>query len=516
MNEIGNLGKLEGMWINEGGIANIVPLEAIARIWRITYDSAGGMNAGHFVIHTDQGNIKVQKNSKGMPYIDLDSVEGEVALDFVQTVRGNMEGFTRREVEEAREAREAQGMMGHPTDRDFLGMVRGNMVANCPVTVSTAQNANDIFGPDLAGVRGRTVRRPPEAVWTDYVQLPRFILERYRVVVLTADVMFVNKVPFLVSQSRGLNLITCEFLPSRTAKSLASKIDLIRHLYARGGFMVGTILMDNEFEKLRPLIPGININTTAAKEHVPEIERRIRVIKERGRALLNTLPFTKMPQIILIELIYHVVLWLNAFPSKSGISETLSPREIVLRHKLDFKKHCKAPFGSYCEAHNEPAPTNNMASRSTPSIVLGPTGNLQGTYKFFSLITGKKIKRRHLTRYPMPDSVITKVERYARAGATPNALDFADRSGVLFEWNEEIDESPEELIEEDYIPYPYIPAEFPGVELARDTPIMDTVEGDFIPHGRPEDAAALNAGIIPRDLAGVGRAAIIDAHADEI
>jgi hypothetical protein len=139
--------------------------------------------------------------------------------------------------------------------------------------------------------------------------------------------------------------------------------------------MVGTILMDNEFEKLQPLVPGININTTAAKEHVPKIKRQICVIKERGRALLNTLPFTKMPQIILIELIYHVVLWLNAFPSKSGVSETLSPWEIVLRYKLDFKKHCKAPFGSYCEAHNKPAPMNNMVSRWTPSSCSG----LQGT-----------------------------------------------------------------------------------------------------------------------------------------
>ncbi len=170
--------------------------------------------------------------------------------------------------------------------------------------------------------------------------------------------------------------------------------------------MVGTILMDNEFEKIRPLVPGININTTAAKEHVPEIQRRIRVIKERVRALLNTLPFTRMPQLILIELIYHAVLWINAFPSKSSISETLSPREILLCHKLDFKRHCKAPFGSYCEAHDEPLPTNNMVLRSTPSIVLGPTGNLQGTYKIFSLTTGKKIKRRQLTRYPMLYSVI--------------------------------------------------------------------------------------------------------------
>jgi hypothetical protein len=38
--------------------------------------------------------------------------------------------------------------------------------------------------------------------------------------------------------------------------------------------------MDNEFEKLTNLIPIIQFNTTAAKEHVPEIERRIRLIKE--------------------------------------------------------------------------------------------------------------------------------------------------------------------------------------------------------------------------------------------
>ena len=52
----------------------------------------------------------------------------------------------------------------------------------------------------------------------------------------------------------------------------------------------------------------------------------------------------------------------------------------------------------------------------------------------------------------MLDSVITKVERYARAGGTPKALDFANRSGILFKWNDELDESPGELIEDDYVP----------------------------------------------------------------
>ncbi len=57
------------------------------------------MNCRHFAVHTDHGNIVVKKNDKGMPYIDLAGVDGEVALNFVQTVWGNMEGFTRREVE---------------------------------------------------------------------------------------------------------------------------------------------------------------------------------------------------------------------------------------------------------------------------------------------------------------------------------------------------------------------------------------------------------------------------------
>jgi hypothetical protein len=159
------------------------------------------------------------------------------------------------------------------------------------------------------------------------------------------------------------------------------------------------------------------VNTTAAKEHVPEVERRIRLIKERGRGILNTLLSKKMPQIMLIELIYHVVLWLNAFPTKSGVSETLLLCKIVMRHKLNFTKHCKAQFGSYCKAPDEPVPTNTMVTRLTPAIVLGLTGNLQGTYKFFSLETGKKIKRRKLTAYPMRDLVIKKVEAFGKSSS---------------------------------------------------------------------------------------------------
>jgi hypothetical protein len=53
-----------------------------------------------------------------------------------------------------------------------------------------------------------------------------------------------------------------------------------------------------------------------------------------------------------IELIYHVVLLLNAFLTKSGVSTMLLPCKIVQTHKLYFKKHGKAQFGANPDKHN--------------------------------------------------------------------------------------------------------------------------------------------------------------------
>ncbi len=528
----GEMGAVNQMWLNEGGVATIIPLKVLEKIWPVTYDSR--RNGGCFIIHTDQGNIIVKNNSKGMPYLDIRDMEAEVvlsfiqttigavkaamvapanAVSFIQTVRGNMEGYMQHEVEDARAARKAQAMLGHPTDRNFLGMVRSGMILNCPVTPNAVQNAHRIFSPDLAGVRGRTVRRPPDSVTTNYIQIPRALLEWHQRVTMAVNVMFVNGVPFLVSMARGLTLVTAEHMPTRTAKQLAAGIIHVMDLYSRGGFQVGTVLMDNEFEKLQNLVPVLAVNTTVAKEHVPKVERCIRLIKECSRGVLNTLLFKKMPQIMLIDLFYHILLWLNAFPTKSGVSETLSPREIVMRHKLDFAKHCRALFGSYCKTHDEPVPMNTMVTRSTPAIVLGPTGNLQGTYKFFRLETGKKIKRHKFTACPMPDLVIKKVEAFGKSSL--GVFDFADRNGILFKWNKEVDKCPEGIIEEDVVLYPFLIAKFPGVTLGQDHPIP-TIKEDIIPQGRAKADAARNANMEQFAITGVDAPTIIHANINEI
>jgi hypothetical protein len=175
---------------------------------------------------------------------------------------------------------------------------------------------------------------------------------------------------------------------------LVKSLNKVFNIYNYGGFKVVTALMDQEFEPLRSQIHGTILNTTAASEHVPKIERQILVIKEQSRAIVSTLPFKNIPSRMIIELIHFVVLWSNAFPPSSGVSNTYSPRTIMTGTTLDYNKHCRLPFGAYVETHEGNDTTNTMVERTRGAICLGPTANFQGSYKFFCLDTGRRVTRK--------------------------------------------------------------------------------------------------------------------------
>jgi hypothetical protein len=130
------------------------------------------------------------------------------------------------------------GMIGAPTECEYQGLVRQNFLQDCPITPSDIVNAHKKIGPDLANIRGKTVHRKPEHICTEIVEIPQQILSNQQNVTLSADVMFVNQVPFLVSLSRNINLTTIEFIPRYSASKLGLLIQRIMAVYARAGFRV--------------------------------------------------------------------------------------------------------------------------------------------------------------------------------------------------------------------------------------------------------------------------------------
>ena len=216
----------------------------------ITYDSW----EGYYVVHTQDGPVRFYKDENGLPYIDLEDSEEdavtllvkkgpkEAATVFVQTVRQNYKGFTKKEVLQAKEARQAMGLIGNPSKNNIKGLVSNNMIKNCLVPTAAITNARNIFGKDFASLRSKTVQWTPAPLVGDYVVVPTGVIERNKTVTLAADVFFVDRITFLLTVLRNIKFITAKHVATRTAKSISKHLDCLIQVYRQAGFSVRTIL----------------------------------------------------------------------------------------------------------------------------------------------------------------------------------------------------------------------------------------------------------------------------------
>jgi hypothetical protein len=329
--QVGTLKNYGEVWFNPNAIANILSLARVKEKYSVRYDSDEG---NQFVVVQPHKQIVFQQSGSGLYYHD--TIDRAVVM--VNTVGHNREGFTNRAYNKAKQARRAIGIVGYPSEKDFRNMVSSNMITNCPVTPTDINAANNICGPNIASIKGKTVRVAQEPVLTSYVKVPQEILDLNKEITITADVMFVDGLGFMVTSLRGVNFTTPEYVLTRSKANLISSLKKVFEIYTQRGFTIQTALMDRKFECLRDNLRGITLNTTASSEHVLEIERQIRVIKERACAIWSTLPFTKVPNRIIVELINFDVIWLNAFPPARGISQTYSPKNNHDRNHTGLQK----------------------------------------------------------------------------------------------------------------------------------------------------------------------------------
>jgi uncharacterized MAPEG superfamily protein len=156
------------------------------------------------------------------------------------TVRDNMRRYTKREVSAEERAREFLRELGHATPRAAIDMIRGGML-NCPVTETDIQNADAIFGPSIASLKGKTVKRTP--MRASVVVTPRVTqLEQY----LVLDIVFVESLAFLIGKLSPLGLLLVSYLPNRSAEKVAPRIRGFLNKAASRGFKVFQCRADNE------------------------------------------------------------------------------------------------------------------------------------------------------------------------------------------------------------------------------------------------------------------------------
>lgn len=426
------MGTFQGygeVWYHPAAIANILSLSNVRRRFRVTFDSSTG---NRFVVHRLDGTNRVfLPTEKGLYASQVHDQNDQVVM--LSTVKENKKSFTRREVNRAEQARRLMAVIGRPSEQQLCDILNNRQLINSDISGQDVLNARKIFGPEVGSLKGKTVRRKEPYVNLTARPIPADIMERHREVVICFDIMYINNIAFLVSVSRSIKFCTAEALQNKQAGTLLTGLKRIKMIYAQRGFRVNKAAGDNEFSSLETGLAaiGIVLNTVARDEHVPEIERHIRTLKERCRATYNALPFKRIPSRMIVELVYSMTFWLHAFPARDGVSSSISPRELVSGVAIDANKHCVIPFGAYVQTHEQH--DNSMGSRTIGALALRPTGNVQGGHYFYNLQTGRRVVRNRWTEIPMPTDVIERVNRMAERRNT-NRLVFGDRE------NSDVDE----------------------------------------------------------------------------
>lgn len=432
------------VWYDPDGPANILSMGEVMDHFRITMDSQEEHSINMFT--SDGRTIKFKPLTARIFSHELEIHEEQNSWSFIQTVKQKQDYYTQREMTSANTARRFQNIIMRPNTR-FMADTVIKSLANCPITRRDIAIAEDVYGPNLGSIKGKTPSRTVKHVHGNTDPVPPDILKRHGQLSIAIDIMYVNKIPFLVTNSRSLRFGTITHLSDKQTPTVSAALKAVITTYQQRGFEVANIFADHDFERLRPYHPSLN--TTGEDDHVPEIERYIRTVKDRMRSAYRMLPFKYIPRLVLIQLACNCVLWLNAFPHPDGVSSEYSPRYIMTGRELDYNKHARIEFGAYAQVTR--GHSNDMNERTVGGICLGPTGNNQGTHYFISLASGKRIHGTDWIELPMPSDVMERINQFGKEQGFPKTLTFADRHG-----NEIMDSLEEaghwEDDDEDYVP----------------------------------------------------------------
>jgi hypothetical protein len=177
------------------------------------------------------------------------------------------------------------------------------------------------------------------------------------------------------------------------------------------GLCIVKIKADLEFATLEAIVSELptrpRMILAAQGEHVGSVEQNIWYLKEKVRSLQYTLPYAKIPNYMLIHMVFAATRVMNMFPRSDG-SKYFSPGMILTGTGV-LIDDLRITFGSYVQSTSTTMPHNSLEPRTRGSIALGSMSNATGGQVVMALDTGKLLWRSHVKVMVLTAEVIARV-----------------------------------------------------------------------------------------------------------
>jgi hypothetical protein len=128
------------------------------------------------------------------------------------------------------------------SDGALAQAIKWGSISNLPISIRDISDAQTIFGPSIASLKGKSTAFCPES--RERVQVNK--LEEKNLT-LTIDIIYVSGEAFLVSLSNPIDYFTLKQIDSKSSTTLAKVIASIMSLYRGEGFFVHSKLIAERF-----------------------------------------------------------------------------------------------------------------------------------------------------------------------------------------------------------------------------------------------------------------------------
>ncbi len=110
---------------------------------------------------------------------------------------------------------------------NFKALLKMNIIKNCLITIEDVKIAEDIYGPDMSMLKGKSTRMRPNVVKNDCIKVPEEICMRNQQLELCMDVMFVNDICMMTTIDRVIKFRALVPLTDQSESELHRGLDVI-------------------------------------------------------------------------------------------------------------------------------------------------------------------------------------------------------------------------------------------------------------------------------------------------
>lgn len=323
----------------------------------------------------------------------------------ITTIKELESRFSEKELVRARAAWNLSINAGYLSKEATISLVESGDVTDIKITARDVTTAFLIYGPDPHAVRGSHMKKKSTKAREDFVH--RDIPPQ----TASMDIAFIYKQIFLVTAISPVGLTLVSKINDRSAASLLKAVNDHISTSAEIGHKITKIYTDGEkaFVTIKSKLKDVQTDISGAGDHVPKADERIKALKRIIRCVLSSLPWL-LPELLVEYLVKYACIRLNMI---RGI-RTCTPKAAVTGFKPSFLREYCMGFGTYVEAYDPSVVSNDVCSpRTQPCIAMCPSGNSNGSWILFNMLTRKFVTRTNYKILPTSNLVITKMNEIA-------------------------------------------------------------------------------------------------------